>query len=116
MFRTTGDVRIDIVLAQGIAQSAHTPCDIGLAIRTPLVQQRGDALVGFRLQIAERQILQFPFQLPDAQTVGERRVDVGGEFGQRAAFLLLSAGCRPQQGKLARQQQIHHAQVADDRQ
>ena len=49
--------------------------DIALAFGAAHLQRGGDVLVFGRLQIAERQVLQFPFHLPDAEPVGERRVD-----------------------------------------
>jgi hypothetical protein len=41
-----------------------------------LVEHLGDALVGVRVEEAEGQVLQLPLQLPDAEAVGERRIDV----------------------------------------
>ena len=72
--------------------------------------------VGVRLEEAERQVLQLPLQLPDAQAVGQRRVDVAGELGQRAPRGLGLATGRAHPRQLPRQQHRHHAQVLDDRQ
>ncbi len=66
--------------------------------------------------MAERQVLQLPLQLPDAQAVGQGRVDVAGQLGQRAALLVVQLVGRAHPRELARQQDRHHAQVADDRQ
>src|SRR5258705_9514955 len=47
--------------------------DVEVPIRTPLVDQRGNFLVAVRIQVAEAQIFQFPFDLPDTEPVRERR-------------------------------------------
>ena len=66
--------------------------------------------------VAERRVLQLPLQLPDARAVGQGRVDVAGQLGQRAALLVVQLVGRAHPRELARQQDRHHAQVADDRQ
>ncbi len=40
------------------------------------LEQARDLLVPLRLQVAEREVLQLPLDLPDAEAVGERRVDL----------------------------------------
>jgi hypothetical protein len=52
----------------------------------PLVQGLGDAAVGGGFEQPERQVLQFPLELPDAEAVGQRRVDVEGLAGQGLAL------------------------------
>ena len=61
-------------------------CDVALAAAALVVEQARDALVGIRFEVAEREVLEFPFQLPDAEPVGERRVDVARELRQRDAL------------------------------
>ena len=39
---------------------------------------RGQRLVGLGLEHLEGQVLELPLDLPDAQALGERRVDLGG--------------------------------------
>ena len=68
------------------------------------------------MQIAEREVFELPLQLPDAEPVGQRRVDVGGELRQFAALLGRQVGRRAHARELPRQQDEHDAQVADDRQ
>jgi hypothetical protein len=99
-----------------LAQFALGILDETLARAALLVQQLRDALVGIRLQEAEGQVFQLPLELPDAEPIRERRVDVGAELGEFAPFRFRQArrGAHPHQ--LARQQDQHHAQIPDDRQ
>ena len=90
--------------------------DVALAVAAALVEQARDALVHVRLQVAEREVLHLPLDLPDAQAVGQRRVDVGGALGQRAALLLRQPGRRAQPHQVPREQDEDHPQVLDDRQ
>ena len=57
--------------------------------QTLLIQQLGNFLVGARLQVTEGQILQLPFQLANAQPVGQRRVDIEDFLGHLALALRL---------------------------
>src|SRR5690606_4120653 len=81
-----GDLGGDARRGAGAVQARLGVLDEALAVGALLVEQAGDTLVGVRLQPAEGQVLQLPLQLPDAQAVGQGRMDVGGEFGQVAAF------------------------------
>ena len=74
------------------------------------------SLVGLRLEVAERQVLQLPLQLPDAEAVGQRRMDVAGQLRQRAALRPRAVRGQAQAREVPRQQDRHHAQVAHDRQ
>ena len=67
---------LDAVALQMAAQAVDHLVDIAFPVEALFIQQLGDLLVGARLQVAERQILQLPFQLAHAQAVGQRRVDV----------------------------------------
>ena len=82
-----GDVRLDADLGQRAPQRTHRDRDEALAVGAAFVEQLGDAPVGVRLRIAEREVFELPLQLPDAEPVRQRRVDVGGELGQFAALL-----------------------------
>jgi hypothetical protein len=99
-----------------LAQFALGILDEALACAALLVQQLRDALVGVRLQETEGQVFQLPLELPDAEPVRERRVDVGAELGEFASFRFRQArrGAHPHQ--LPRQQDQHDAQIPDDRQ
>jgi len=93
MLRAPGDIGGDVRRGQRGAQMIGRFADEGFALITAFVEQRGHAAIDIRMQIAEREIFQFPFQLPDAEPVGERRVDVGSELGQIAlAFRRKFAG------------------------
>jgi hypothetical protein len=46
-----------------------------LALAALLVELLGDLLVGIGMQEAEREVFQFPLQFPDAEAVGERRIE-----------------------------------------
>ncbi len=97
-------------------QGRHRIGDEGLALDAALFQHLGDALVGAGFEKAEGEILQLPLELPDAEPVGERRVDVeafAGEVGplRRVVFR------QPAQGADARRQtQQHDADVLHHRQ
>ena len=52
--------------------------DVLFAIRAAFIQQLCDFLVKIRLEVAHRQIFQFPLELPYAETVGQRREDAAG--------------------------------------
>ena len=57
--------------------------DVLFALGAARLESRRDVFVLRRLQIAKRQIFQFPFDLPNAEPVGEGRVDLAsldGEF------------------------------------
>ena len=97
------------------ARSVFCARDETLAVGTAVVEQARDALVGFRLQMAEGEIFQFPLQLPDAEPVRQRRVDVDRELRQLAAPVGCERVGRAHAHKLAREQDEDHTQVADDR-
>jgi hypothetical protein len=90
--------------------------DVPLAVGALFVQQPRDALVGVGLQVAERQVLQFPLQLPDAEAVGQRRMDVARQLRQGAPLRFGQPVGRAHPRQLPRQQDRHHPQVAHDRQ
>jgi hypothetical protein len=50
--------------------------DERLAFEALFIQLAGDLFVGFRFGEAKRQILDLPFDLPDAEPIGERSVDL----------------------------------------
>ena len=62
--------------ASAVAQRVLDLFDEALAAAALVVEQARDLLVGLGLQVAEREVLQFPLQLPDAEAIGERRMDV----------------------------------------
>ncbi|RMR10054.1 hypothetical protein ALP92_103717 [Pseudomonas syringae pv. primulae] len=73
---TAADVRRHAGGLQLVVELGHDVADEALTIEPALVQQLGDLLVLIGLQVAERQVFQLPFDMADAQTVGQRRIDV----------------------------------------
>src|SRR5205823_8831153 len=69
------DLGLDARRAQARVQLRAQGLDVALAVGAPLVERGGDAAILLRLEVAEREILELPFQLPHAQAVGERSVD-----------------------------------------
>ncbi len=104
----------DAGLFQGSLQQAPRLGDPGFAIRAALVQQLRDAPVGFRLQVTEGEVLKLPLELPDAEPIGQRRMDVRSQLRQRAPFAFIQFGGHAHAHELSRQQDEDHAQVADD--
>src|SRR3989442_11830067 len=86
MLGAPGDLGLDARGAQDSRQLRAQRLDITLTVGAALVERGGDAAVLLRLEVAEREILELPFQLPHAQAVGERRVD-GARF-ERAPLAL----------------------------
>ncbi|MNS54654.1 hypothetical protein D3C72_874610 [compost metagenome] len=111
MLGPAADFGIDAGLGQRRLQAVDGAGDEGLALNPFFFQQAGDLLVAVRLQEAERQVFHFPFDLPDAQAVCQRGIQVqrfAGEVGRarRLAFRV------PAQGAQAgRQPHQHDAQV-----
>ena len=116
VLRPAADLGADAVFGQGLLQAGDHRGDVALAPGALLVQLGGDLLVDLRLQVPECQVLQLPLELPDAQPVRQRRMDVAGEPRQRLALGLGQRACRAHAGQLAGQQDRHHPQVAYDRQ
>jgi hypothetical protein len=70
------------------------------------------AVVVLGLQEAERQVLQLPLDLPDAQPVGQRREDLLRLLRQRRRAGRLGGGIPAQRLQPRGQAQQHHPQVA----
>ena len=116
VLRPPGDFRAQRLRGQRIAERARDLRDVALAAAALVVEQARDALVGIRFEMAEREVLEFPFQLPDAEPVGERRVDVARELRQRDALFGGQLRSMAHARQLPRQEDRDDAQVADDRQ
>ena len=67
---------VDAGATQFLAQFPQHFLYVALTVETLLVQLPGDLLVSGLVQVAEREVLQLPLDMPDAQAVGQRRVDV----------------------------------------
>ena len=70
------DLGLDADRRQLAPTAPHRVGDVLLALEALLVEHLRDALVELGLEEAERQVLELPLELPDAEPVGERRVDV----------------------------------------
>ena len=90
VLRTTVDFSVHAELGNFLAQAFYRLFDEALPLHTALVEHLRDALVGLRFEKPERQILELPLQLPDAEPVGQRCVDVETLAGDvRALFAWL---------------------------
>ena len=87
MFGSTRDLGFDARARQRVAQHAYRRRDEALAIALAFVDEAHDAAVRVRLKVAECEVFEFPLQLPDAETVRERRVQVDRELRELAALL-----------------------------
>jgi hypothetical protein len=87
-----------------------------LALDAALVELFRDALVGVRFEEAEGEVLQLPLQVPDADAVGERRVDVEALARHLGALGLRMIGQVAQRLRAAGQAQQHDADVRRHRQ
>ena len=76
MLRPTFDLGFDAGLGEFLAQPGGDGLHVVLAVGAPLRHQPGDLLVLVGDDVAERQILQLPLHLPDAQAVGQGREDL----------------------------------------
>jgi hypothetical protein len=97
--------------------------DIGLALGTSLIQHAGDLAIGVGLEEPERQILQLPLELPHAQTIGQRGIDIQRLARQSSALVVpdaatASAGQTEPAQRLGAtgQSQHHHPDVLHHRQ
>ena len=61
--------------------------DVGLAALAPRVEELGELAEALGLERLEREVLELPLDLPDAEALGERRVDLHGLAGD--ALLLV---------------------------
>ena len=95
------------------AQVADKLIDVMFAVDAALVQQFGNALVLGRVQVAEAVILQLPFELANAETVGERSVDVGTLFRRQHAFIFRRVFHFAQVGNALGELNHHAAEIID---
>ena len=116
MLGPAGHVGFDAVRRHRVAQLCAHGLDVALAAAAVVVQRLRDAQVVLGLQHAERQVLQLPLQLPDAEPVGQRRVNVARHPRQRTLLVGRQPPRRAHARELAGQHDRHHAQVAHQRQ
>ena len=84
VLRPALDGGLDAGGAQLRLQRAFQLLDVALALGAARLERGRDVLVLGGLQIAEREVFELPFQLPHAEPVGERRVDLAGFDGELA--------------------------------
>ncbi len=116
VFGPAAHLRGNALRSQGLRQALAKRRHVLLAFCPFLIQKPGDLLVGLRLQEAERQILQLPFDLPNAQAVGQGRKHIQRFTGQRRRDRQLGRGIVAQGLHARSQPQHHHTQVARKRQ
>ncbi len=116
VFGAAGHFSGDARLAQHLLQLRNHIGDILLAIHSALIQQLGDFLVQLGLQIAHRKVFQFPFELPHAEPIGQRREEAACLLSD--LFLLFRLRARQMAHGLGALGQLdqHHADVFHHRQ
>ena len=80
------DVR-ECYASLGVVQHFHGPLDVGLAAAPVALELTRQLAVGLRVDVLEREVLELPLDLPDAQALGQRRVDLRGLLGDAQLFL-----------------------------
>ena len=115
MFRAAVDLGRDARRTQLLLQLPAQRLDVALAVRTALVQCAGDAPVLLGLEIPEGEVLELPLQLPDAEAIGERRVDGAGLEGASLALGLAECARVAQRDQLLGEPCQHQARVAHHR-
>src|SRR5207247_10135494 len=111
VLRPAGDLCADSGPGELVVERADCLLDEALALAAAIIEHAGDALVALGLEVAEREVFQLPLELPHAEAIGERRVDV-----ERLARELRSLGIRgarepAQRLRAARKAQQHSAPV-----
>ena len=76
VFGAAKDLGLDVSAGQLALEPLAGVCDELLAFGATLVDQFGDAFVSVRLEIEKRAVFKLPFELPHAEAIGERRVDI----------------------------------------
>ena len=86
------DIGFDLGLGQRLAQHDHGALDVRLALAPTGLELVRQVAVVVRLEHLEAQVLELPLDLPDAQPLRERGVDLGRLAGD-ALLLLPRQGC-----------------------
>src|SRR6185503_11591147 len=82
VFRPAIYLGVEAGAAQQRLESAAQLGDVALPVCTFFRQRRRDTSIVVRLQEAEREILELPLELPQAETVRERREHLAGLDGE----------------------------------
>ena len=115
VFRAAGDVGLDLHLGELGAQGRDDFLDVALAIAALRRQPAGDALVVVRIEVAEAPVFELPLELPHAEAVRERRVDLSGLVGQPLPLGLGRILALAQLVQLSRELDQHQSRIGDDR-
>ena len=76
VLRSAGELGLDAGGLQGVGEDALDLLDVGLAGLAPCLELAGQAPVGLAFELLEGEVLELPLDLPDAQALGERGVDL----------------------------------------
>ena len=77
------------------AELGDRPLDVGLAALAPGVEELGQLAEALGLEDLEREVLELPLHLPDAEPLGQRRVDLHRLAGDALLLLGRQAVQRP---------------------
>ena len=116
VLRTPVNLSAHILLFHRLAQPADEFLDIVLTVNAAFVQQFCDAFVFRRMQVAEAVIFQLPLQLPDTETVRQRRIDIRTLFGGQDALVFRRIFHFAQMGNPFGQLDNHAAEIIYHRQ
>ena len=109
-----GDVVFDMDARQFGADLRDHFVDVAFAIDALRRQPAGDALVVVGLQVAEAQVFQFPLDLPDAETIRQRRVNVARFAGDPFSLGLRRVLAVANQDELRGELDQHQPRIGHD--
>ena len=78
MLRAALQVRLDAGRLELRLELGDRPLDVAFAALASRVEELGELAEALRLEHLEREVLELPLHLPDAEPFGERRVDLHG--------------------------------------
>ena len=105
------NVRTQFQIADGFFNVDNSPINVFDPLITPRIHQMHDAVVLLRIEIAQRQILQLPFDGADPQSVGNRRVDFQSFVGNPPLFVGTQMLQRPHIVQAVSQFNDHHTDI-----
>ena len=114
MLRATADVGLDPGFAEFAAEHVLDVLNEGFALDALLVECACDLGVLIGLQVAERKVFEFPFELPDAKAVCQCCVDFTRLDREVVPVGLVSALGVPQAVELLGDPDEHEADVGHD--
>ena len=94
VLRAAIQVALDPVPGELRLEDRDRPLDVALAARPARVEVRRQLAVALRVEVLEREVLQLPLDLPDAQPLGQGRVDLHGLARDPELLLRREAGQR----------------------